>query len=383
MVNLIRSGLSFRTVARRFRVSVGTVHTWVRRAADQRLDRVDFSDRSHAPRHSRRTKAAVEDSVVTLRQELRQSSDLGEFGAAAIQREMRLREAEVVPSLATINRILERRGALDGRRRVRRPAPPRGWYLPSVAASRSELDSFDVIEDLTIQGGVHVEILNGVSLHGGLVESWPRSYIHAKTVVKCLIEHWRQVGLPSYAQFDNDTRFQGPHNRPDVIGRVARLCLQLGVVPVFAPPQESGFQAGVESFNGRWQLKVWRRFHFDSLKAVQAQSARYVRAYRGRLQPRIESAPTRDSIPANWSLDLQRKLSGRMIFLRRTTEQGKATVLEREFHVDRHWLHRLVRAEVDLDAGSIRFFALRRRDPAHQPLIQEVAHEVPHRPFRD
>lgn len=383
MVALIRQGASIRTAAKRFRVSLDTVHRWVRRAGHERLDRVDFSDHSHAPRHPRRTPALIEDSVMTLRENLRQNSDLGEFGAAAIQREMRQREAEIVPSVATINRILERHGALDGRRRVRRPAPPQGWYLPRVAGHRAELDSFDIIEDLTIQGGLHVEILNAVSLHGGLVQSWPRSFIHAKTVVKSLVDHWRQVGLPGYAQFDNDTRFQGPHNRPDVVGRVPRLCLQLGVVPVFAPPQESGFQAGVESFNGRWQLKVWRRFHFESLKAVQDRSSRYVAAYRKRLEPRIEAAPVRDPFPTKWSLDLQRRLSGRMVFLRRTTEQGTVTVLERKFQVDRHWVHRLVRAEVLLDAGKVRFFALRRRDPAVQPVLQELAYEIPHRMFRD
>ncbi len=42
-----------------------------------------------------------------------------------------------------------------------------------------------------------------------------------------------------------------------------RLCLSLGVTAVFAPPRETGFQAAVESFNARWQAKVWQRFHFD------------------------------------------------------------------------------------------------------------------------
>lgn len=46
------------------------------------------------------------------------------------------------------------------------------------------------------------------------------------------------------------------------------------------------------------------------------------------------------------------------------------------------WPHRLVRAEVDLDAGVLRFFALRRRDPTHQPLLNEVPHALPNRPFR-
>ena len=96
-----------------------------------------------------------------------------------------------------------------------------------MAARRSELDSFDVVEGLVIEGGIGVEVLNAVSLHGGLIASWPASTIFAHTVVQALIEHWRGFGLPAYAQFDNDTRFQGAHQFSDTIGRVIRLCLSL------------------------------------------------------------------------------------------------------------------------------------------------------------
>ena len=83
------------------------------------------------------------------------------------------RKVAPLPSVRTINRILERRGALDGQRRTRRPAPPPGWHLPEVASKRRELDSFDVVEGLVIKGGPQIEVLNGVSLHGGLAASFP------------------------------------------------------------------------------------------------------------------------------------------------------------------------------------------------------------------
>ena len=99
---------------------------------------------------------------------------------------------------------------LDRRRRTRRPPPPPGWYLPLVADGRAELDSFDLVEGLVIRGGPHVEVLNGISLHGGLVVSWPHTAITADFVVAALVEHWQAAGLPGYAQFDNDPIFQGP-----------------------------------------------------------------------------------------------------------------------------------------------------------------------------
>jgi hypothetical protein len=223
-----------------------------------------------------------------MRRELKETSDLGEYGARAIYRELAARGQGVVPAVRTIGRILERRGALDAGRRRRRPPPPPGWYLPDVGAGHAELDSFDTVEGLTFQGGMRIEVLNVVSLHGGWPGSWPQPLVTAKTAVEALVEHWREFGLPTYAQFDNDTVFQGSHHGQDSLGRVVRTCLQLGVTPVFAPPQESGFQAAVENFNGRWQAKVWVRFHHTSLATLHECSRRYIHAYRARAAARIE-----------------------------------------------------------------------------------------------
>ena len=301
--------------------------------------------------------------MLGLRKFLRERSDLGECGPQAIREEMVRRRLTSIPSARTIARILGRRGALDGRRRFRRPAPPRGWYLPDLAARKDELDSFDVIEDLVIAGGAEVNVLTGISLHGGLCAAWPATQITAKSTVLALYEHWRETGLPRYAKFDNDMVFHGSHGRPDSFGRVTRFCLSLGVIPVFAPPRETGFQADIESFNGRWQNGVWSRFRFVDVNHVARQSRKYVTASREKHVARIQDAPARRSIPKRWRLNLRRPLQGTVIFLRRTDENGNVRVLGRTYSADRKWCRRLVRAEVDLDRGQIRIYALRRREP--------------------
>src|SRR5262245_2477264 len=242
MVAAVRQGQSRRAVARCFAVSVSTVAYWVDRASGHRLNRVDWHDRSRAPKRTRRTDTTIEELVLRARRELRRTSDLGAFGAQAIRLALQEQGHGDLPSVRTINRILRRRGALDGRPRLRRPPPPRGWYLPALAATQAELDSFDIVEGLVIKDGPQVEVFNGVSLHGGLPASWPvAAPVTAKFVVAALLEHWREVGLPRYAQFDNDMIFQGTHRYPDALGRVIRTCLSLGVVPVFVPPNEMGF----------------------------------------------------------------------------------------------------------------------------------------------
>jgi putative transposase len=384
MVAAVRQGQSLRSVARRFRVSLRTVQIWVQRACDQRLDRVDWTDRARGGRRAAAATAPrIEELVVRLRQQLKETSALGEYGAAAIRRELQQRRVTPLPSVRTIGRILLRRGLLDGRRRVRRPPPPKGWYLPRVAAGRAEVDSFDFVEGLVIRGGTDVMVLNTVSLHSGLCGSWVRPAWTAKTTVATLIAYWREHGLPGYAQFDNDTIFQGAHQWPDAFGRVTRLCLQLGVIPVFVPPRETGFQAAIENYNGRWQAKVWQRFEHDSLQTLTGHSDRFVAAVRQRLAPRRDSAPARTAFPADWHLDLQRPLRGTVIFLRRTNEQGETELLGRRYVVDPLWPHRLVRAEVDLSKGQIRFYRLRRREPKQQPLIQTIAYETPTKRFHE
>jgi hypothetical protein len=345
---------------------------------------VDWHDRPCTPRTTTRTEATIEDLVLTVRKELGQCSDLGFHGAEAIHEALKARKVESLPAVRTLNRILERRGALDGRRRIRRPPPPPGWHLPEVASKRRELDSFDVVEGLVIKGGPRIEVLNGISLYGGLPASFPmEARVTAKVVVESLVEHWRAFGLPGYAQFDNDTIFQGPHAHPDVVGRVSRLCLSPGVVPVFVVPHEFGFQSTIENDNGTRQAKVWARFEHGALLDLQGRSQRYVTALRRHRADRIGSAPRRRAFPKRWRLDLQSRPRGRIIYLRRTSALGAVEALGRSFEVDPHWLNRLVRVEVDLDGDKIRIYRLRRREPQDQPLLRELHHHIRNRKFSE
>jgi hypothetical protein len=384
MVAAVRAGQSQRAVSRQFGVALSTVQLWVERAEGQRLDRVDWSDRPYGPHHSPgRVSCELEERIVQLRGELKADSDLGYYGAGAIRDELVATGRNGVPCERTIHRVFERRGALDGRRRIRHPRPPTGWYLPAVAAGRAELDQADIVEGLKIKDGPLVEVLTCLSLLGGLAGAWPETAYTAQKTRATLLAHWRRFGLPDYVQFDNDTRFQGPHQHPDTVGSVTRLCLNLGVTPVFAPPAEMGFQAAIESFNGRWQTRVWARFQHDSLEALQAQSGKYTTAYRARSAARRGSVPSRRSVPHDWQLDLQAHPQGTLIYLRRSDEAGRVRLLGHTFDVSMTWPHRLVRCEVLLHEQRIDFYQLRRRDPADQPLLNSAPYALPKRRFKE
>ena len=177
--------------------------------------------------------------------------------------------------------------------------------------------------------------------------------------------------------------FHGTQRYPDALGRVLRLCLSLGVVPVLVPPRETGFQAMIESYNGWWQTKVWSRFQHDNLAQLQGHSQRYVAALRKQRAARVEASPDRRAFPAGWKLNVKKRPSGRLIYLRRSTPKSEVTVLGQTWYLGQVWPNRLVRCEVDVDKDKIRFFTLRRKEPTSQPQILEVDYRLPNRGFQD
>jgi len=383
MVESFRRGQSMQRVANEFHVAKSTVALWVERAKGKRLDRTDWTDKSAGQKTAHnRTGFNIEQCVLHLRKELKENSPLGEYGADAIKDEMERLGCIHSLSRPTINRILARHGQFDGKRRQRRPPPPTGWYLPDVASGFAELDQFDFVEDLCLEGGRWVHVFNGISLHGGLVMSCPKSRMKAENTVRNLIAHWQEFGLPDYAQFDNSTVFQGGHH-PDTLGKVIRLCLSLEVTPVFAPPHETGFQASIESYNGRWQRSVWKRFHFENLRAVQRQSAKYVEATRAKNASRRDATPTRWEFPDGWQLNYQKHPKGKVIFIRRANDQGQVEVMGHRWILPCACSHRLVRAEVDLTKNKIDFYHLRRREPEEQQHLGTAEYLLPKKAFKE
>lgn len=365
-------------MARQFGVALATVQLWVNRANGKSLEQINWEDGSHTPHsHPKQTSAQREQVILDARIFLGKSSDLGEFGAKAIRTHLLSLNYLAVPSTATINRILEKNGVFDKKRRVRRKPPLPGWYVPEIALKLVDIDETDYVEGLYLEGGEEVFLLNTLSLHGGLCSSGLTHHQVTDYAIERLIAHWRVSGLPAYAQFDNGNVFTGPRQHADTIGRVIRTCLSLGVTPVFAVPREFGIQSAIESYNNRWQQKVWARFTFSSFEEAEACSARYVRAVNRKSGARQEAAPLRRSFPENWKEPAGLTRKGKILFIRRTNMQGEVVLLGNEYLIAKNWLNRLVRCEVDLTENKIRVYGLRRADPENQPLLKEWEYRLP------
>ena len=379
MVSAVRSGQSLRFTARQFGVSTSTVKLWLERAQDKPLELVNWEDESHSPfLIPNKTTQALEERILQARQWLTDVSDLGEFGAGAIRALLQEQGEPKVPSVATINRILAKQGIFDRRKRTRRKPPVPGWYLPEVAARNADIDETDFVEGLYLEADPsEYFVLNILSLHGSLCASRLTTKATSDFVMESLLSHWRTHGLPAYVQFDNGLAFTGPRQYPDVIGRVIRLCLSLGVTPVFAVPREFGIQSAIESYNNRWQQKVWKRQIFADFEDAKKGSERYVLAVQRKHRQRQESAPFRRPFPEGWEAPTMLPRKGKIVFLRRTIQHGEVMLLGHTTIVAPHWCNRLVRCEVDLAHDSVCVYGLRRIEPEKQQLLKEWKYRMP------
>ncbi|MDO4583929.1 MAG: hypothetical protein Q4D62_07470 [Planctomycetia bacterium] len=108
----------------------------------------------------------------------------------------------------------------------------------------------------------YIDVMNVLSIHAGLVHLWVGNMMSAKTALR-IWEHWKRLGCPAYIQFDNGTVFSGPP-KPNGLGRVVRMCLELGTSVVFSILRETEPQARVERFNGPWERTLGNRFEFQT-----------------------------------------------------------------------------------------------------------------------
>lgn len=226
-------------------------YKWLKRS--QEGDPEWFQDRSRRPKgNSRRTSLFVEQQIVAARRELDAE---GLFcGDQAIA--WRLEEIGPSPSLRTIGRILSHHALVQ---RQKKRFEPKGKKYPQVAGGAvGEIHQVDFVGPCYLRGPIRFYSLHSVDVGSArcAVEPMPEG---KTAVIEALWASWCRLGLPRYVQVDNEWVFFGSPAHPRGMGNLIRLCLPLGIEPVFIPMNEPWRNGVVEKFNDHWQQKFIRR----------------------------------------------------------------------------------------------------------------------------
>jgi len=245
----VLDGASVTEVARRFKVSRQSVHTWLRRyAADGGLG--GLGDRSSRPLGCPHQMSAVVEAKIV---EIRRAHPA--WGADRIGYQLGRDGVSPVPGRTSIYRALVRNGLVSPGQRKRRRADYRRWER----ARPMELWQLDVVGGFHLADGTELKAVSGIddSSRFGISAQLVRRAT-ARPVCEALLAALRQHGIPEQILTDNGKVFTGRFGPVGSSAEVLfdRICAENGIRHLLTAPRSPTTTGKVE----RWHKTIRAEF---------------------------------------------------------------------------------------------------------------------------
>lgn len=322
-----------------------------------------LNSHSRAPhRVHNRTPLEIENAIVRTRKLIMSGEDpelrYANLGADSLAFEVE-RSGLQPPSRSTINRILKRNNLIKPRPKGKREQKLPDDYPWPKAEKPNQIHLFDFVTRVIVGGsrfyGCHLL---------DQARRWPYlDVIPSKTslaVSQFMVAAWQKIGLPNGLYIDNDAVWRGSSFGTRTISRVVRLCLLLGIQPIFTPPYTPEANPIIESFNGIWDRNFWQRTEFLNLGHVKSEYPYFVEYCRYRRPIAAFDKCTADQrfpnfrptlLATNFDDHLQDRLpitAGAVHFIRFVSQDGTCNILNEEWQLDpKLWSGKTVRATVN------------------------------------
>ena len=269
-VNLDLQGTKKTEIARRLNKSRLWVHRWVNRY-DARCPEESLQNRSCAPKAIKETyPKKIKDLVLRSRQERqtrkRPAYQYALIGAEAIHYELRELGVSPLPPVRTIHAWLKQARFIKERKGKTKKAPNPTYPVLSCKAVNA-IHELDLKGPFYLKGSsqkYYLVVLRDV--YGKKVALRALTEKEMEPVIDFLVASWQKTGRPKCLQMDNGLEFRGSNRYPRSLGKLARVCLDLGVKPVFIPTREPWRNGVVENLNGLIQRLFLKAQTFETEK---------------------------------------------------------------------------------------------------------------------
>lgn len=288
-------------------------------------------------------------------------------GAQAIRWELDDLGIRPLPSLRTINRILNRH-ELTHRRTGR--YQPKGKKYPGLkGTSVNRVQQADFLGPCYLKGATRFYSLNTVDLATGRCGIEPLTARDGQHTIDAFWAIWRRLGLPEHLQVDNEMVFYGSPAHPRGMGNLIRLCLHYGIELWFIPPGEPWHNGVVEKFNDHYRQKFLGRIEMSGEEALRQQSQifeqKHNRNYRysklgGRtplqalaMSNKTLRFPTEDQAPRH---PIKKPESGKYHVVRFIRSDGLLDVFGEKFRVPLETIYEYVTATIDVKEQQLTLY---------------------------
>ena len=240
--------------------SLGKSKTWFFKWLKRyKLDGKDWA-KSHScrPHQSpKRINKTMEQMVIETRKRL-EKKPYAQIGAFNIYWHLK-QEGKIPPSLATLNRIIKRNNLVHKRTKY----SPKGVNYPSLAITHSNyLHQLDVVGPRYLKEDGRFYSTNIIDAYDRRNSINPDRRQNRMAITKALICSWKTLGIPLYEQMDNQLPMRGSNQYPHSFGLVIRLCLSLGIQPLFIPLREPWRNGIIEHFQNVFDKTFFRTQYF-------------------------------------------------------------------------------------------------------------------------
>ena len=195
------------------------------------------------------------------------------YGAQAIRWELEDLEISQIPSIRTINRILQRN---DLTHRRTGKYIPKGTIYPKLPAEiPNEVHQADYLGPLYLTGPIRFYSLNVIDLATGRCGIEPLFSRNSQNSINALWSIWWRIGFPKHIQVDNALTFFGSNRHPRGMGALIRLCLSYNIEPWFIPIYEPWRNGVVEKFNEHYRQKFLAKVNISTEEQLFTESIQF------------------------------------------------------------------------------------------------------------
>ena len=340
-------------------------HKWWRRYLETGVE--GLYDLTRANHRAQRIPPELERMILSIRRRLQNhrapATRYSLIGAQAIRAELKALDVRPLPAVRTIERVLQRNGLTSPRVRFA-PLLPRQEHPGPQARASNQLHEVDLVGPIYLKGSSRrYYIWVGKDIFDGAVCLRLAGSRRMDEVLWFLGECWKDLGLPEQVQIDNARELSGWGLAARRLSRVIRLCLHLGVEPVFIPKGEPQFNGSIENFNGWFQPRLFqRRFRWpgelrrELARLQEAVNTQHVHPRLNGLTPAQHRRNLRlRKLPASFVVPTGRlRLSeGRVTFICRVSPAGTVTVLSQSFFVGKRHRGLYLRLVIDTGRGRL------------------------------
>lgn len=214
-------------------------------------------DHSRRP-HKIQTKLnkTMEQAITDTRKQLEQIP-YAQIGALNIK--WTLEQKGIPIPISTINKVLKRNNLI----RKKCVYEPKDTDYPELEITESNfLHEFDSIGPRYLKTDGRFYSANIIDAFDRRTSVNPARRQTKEDILNALIRSLQTLGIPKYLQMDNKLPTRGSNRHPHSFGVVIRLCLTLGIQPVFIPLKEPWRNGIIEKFQDVFDKTFFRKQFF-------------------------------------------------------------------------------------------------------------------------